>query len=117
MTRKDILSLFTPSITLVALVCLPILIGDSMQRYDDPQQDMLKQQKFDTFSSNVRNGKIRLTPDQMLTFMRRTLEDEQYGWQACARFGRVFRDVGLVALAGLFGQVVLIRHLRKRLKP
>jgi hypothetical protein len=113
MTKKDVIILLSPSILFIVVAVAAFLTSEMIRQHT---RDDGSKQKFDTFVTNVQNGKWQLTTDKWLEGMRREEATAEAYRQASATNGDMMQIIGYTTLAGILLQTAAIFSVRKRLR-
>jgi len=118
MTKKDIFILFSPNIWLVYIAVVAFLGPHTFQRHYHGTSDFQETQRnFEKFATNVQSGRVQLTQEKMLEYMRSAngyAESEYHVNLSLLEVLRHYAWSEIVAIAWLVGAVLVVRgRLRK----
>jgi hypothetical protein len=121
MTKKNIFILFSPSIWLVYMTVVAILGPHTFQKhFQDSIQFQKTQRSFERFATNVQSGKVQLTQEEMIDYMRSANTYAESEYDVTTRLLVVLRHyawAGITAIAWQVGAVLIVRkRLRKKLQ-
>lgn len=113
MTKREIFLLLSPTLLFATIVVASFFMSHTVR---EATRDNGHRQKFETFISNVQNGKWQVTTDKWVVGMREEEATAQEYRTAAASTSTIFRDFILAGVLGIVFQAAVVLSVLKRFK-